>query len=76
MRAIDVVPCPLLVAWGVDDVVLPRAVARVRFADVLAGAKELEVEGFGHVPMLERPAEVAELVLAFLDRASPAAEAG
>jgi len=76
MRSIDHVPCPLLVAWGTDDVVLPRAIARVRFADVLASAEELEVAGFGHVPMLERPAEVAELVLDFLDRAFPASVAG
>lgn len=66
---------PVLVLWGDRDPYLPAA-----FAERFGPAEVHHLPDCGHWPQLEAPGEVAERLLAFLDRAhsssSPAATSG
>jgi len=71
-------PCPVLVVCGEEDRTTPPDQAR-RVARSIAGARLSLLEGAGHYPFAERPAETAGSVLEFLDavldRAAPAGHA-
>ena len=56
---------PALVLWGRDDALVPVAVGR-RLADALPHARFRDIEGCGHLPTLEKPAESAALAAEFL----------
>jgi pimeloyl-ACP methyl ester carboxylesterase len=57
------ITAPVLLAWGDKDKILsPRGGPRL--AEAIPGAELRELPGFGHVPMLDRPREVSEVVLA------------
>jgi 3-oxoadipate enol-lactonase len=72
-RRLGEISAPALVVVGADDVEDFLAIAR-RLADELPGAEEVvTVAGAAHLPALERPAEVADLVAAFLAARSPSA---
>ena len=58
---------PLLVIAGARDRVLPVHHSR-RLADNVAGAELVELDGVGHVAMLERPDEVTALLDGFAGR--------
>jgi pimeloyl-ACP methyl ester carboxylesterase len=65
-RRLDRIPVPALVAVGADDVEDFHRMAQ-RLAAGLPGAGEVvTVRGAAHLPALERPAEVAELLVGFL----------
>ena len=54
---------PVTIAWGTRDrVLLPRQALRAR--DQLPAARHVSLPGAGHVPMLDEPELVAELILA------------
>jgi pimeloyl-ACP methyl ester carboxylesterase len=53
------VDCPTSVIWGDDDRVVPRAQGEA-YAKTIAGASFTVVERTGHLPLLERPADVIE----------------
>ena len=57
---------PTLLIWGRQDPIVPVDLGR-RLARALPGARLVELDG-GHVPHLERPREVLDLLLAFLGR--------
>ncbi len=57
---------PVLVLWGAEDALVPVAVGR-KLADTLPHAHFHALAECGHLPTLEKPAEVAELVGAWLD---------
>jgi pimeloyl-ACP methyl ester carboxylesterase len=59
LGAIDV---PVRVVWGTKDRVLPLRHASGHWREVLAEADWVEVEGAGHLPWLDEPERVAELV--------------
>jgi 4,5:9,10-diseco-3-hydroxy-5,9,17-trioxoandrosta-1(10),2-diene-4-oate hydrolase len=59
------VKAPTLVIWGGDDAWIPVAHAQ-RFADAITGAQVVILEGCGHLPQEERPAEVGPLLDRFL----------
>ncbi len=61
--------CPVRVVWGTVDKLLiwPSAAARFR-DDWLPHADWIELDGAGHCPQLERPLEVAQLILGFTSR--------
>jgi 3-oxoadipate enol-lactonase len=70
-RRLSEIGAPALVVAGADDVEDFVAIAR-RLADELPGAGDVvTVAGAAHLPALERPAEVADLVLAFLAAPAP-----
>ncbi|MCA1698184.1 MAG: alpha/beta fold hydrolase [Actinobacteria bacterium] len=60
------ITCPVRVAWGTDDRLLPwpSAAARLR-SDWLPHADWVELEGIGHCPQLDIPLETAQLILGF-----------
>ena len=59
---------PAFVAWGADDPFLSPSWG-LRLVDDLQGAERLDLLPFcGHLPPEERPAEVAALVRALLER--------
>lgn len=58
------------VAWGTRDLILPfgqAAVARARFPD----ATHVTLDGAGHVPMVDAPEDIIELIDATVVRARP-----
>jgi pimeloyl-ACP methyl ester carboxylesterase len=72
-RRLHEVAAPALVLAGADDAEDFVAIAR-RLADELPGATEVvTIARAAHLPALERPDEVADLVLAFLAAPPPAA---
>ncbi len=56
---------PVTVVWGSGDRIIPAAQA-----DAVAGAVRLVVEGAGHMPHMERPAEVQAAIEENLARAA------
>jgi pimeloyl-ACP methyl ester carboxylesterase len=56
---------PALVVWGVGDPYLPPVLAE-RQREALPDARVVRIEGAGHWPFVDRPAEVAAAVLPFL----------
>jgi pimeloyl-ACP methyl ester carboxylesterase len=60
------IQAPTLVIWGDDDRWIPLADAD-RFVAGIKGARKVVIPACGHVPQEEKPAEVARLVLDFLD---------
>ena len=59
------IDCPTLVLVGDEDVDDMRAIAS-HVADSIDGARLATIAGAAHLPSLEKPAEVNELLLAFL----------
>jgi pimeloyl-ACP methyl ester carboxylesterase len=57
--------CPLQVIVGEGDVIAPVEVAR-KIATTAPGARLDIIQGAGHMAPLERPAEVAEALEAFI----------
>jgi pimeloyl-ACP methyl ester carboxylesterase len=63
--ALPEVRAPALVLWGADDPLLSPALGRV-FAEQIPGARLVVLPECGHIPMLERPAELHRQLLGFL----------
>ena len=59
--------CPTLILNGSSDSEARRA-AGVQLQSAIAGAQRIELEGAGHMAMLDRPKDYATAVTAFLDR--------
>lgn len=66
-------PVPALILWGREDRVLPHEDAQV-FAQLLPQADVVTLPETGHLPMLERPREVAEHCRALFVRAAAEGE--
>jgi pimeloyl-ACP methyl ester carboxylesterase len=66
---LDPPPCPITLAWGAEDKLLPLevngAVARGRIPQ----ARFVELGGVGHVPMIDDPERVARTILQTTDTA-------
>ena len=60
------IAAPTLVVWGARDQLLTAEFGR-RLADAIPGARFEVIEGAGHSPMWEQPAEFERLVVGFLD---------
>jgi pimeloyl-ACP methyl ester carboxylesterase len=56
------VGCPVLIAWGAEDRVLSPA-GGPRMAEAIPGSELRVLDGCGHTPMLDRPAETAAMIL-------------
>lgn len=55
-------PCPVTVAWGEQDRLLPYRPQARRAQARLPGARHVALPGIGHLPTWDDPARVAELV--------------
>ncbi len=62
---------PLLVIFGAEDQVYDADEAIERYAEIPGAQTEL-IEGAGHSPNVEKPAEVAPMILAFAEQPSAA----
>ena len=56
---------PTLLVWGDRDPLVPATLAEV-FRSEIEGSRLLLLEGCGHVPMYDRPRELARAVTSFL----------
>ena len=73
-RAFDRVTCPLLLAWGTRDRVLPSPRYSRRLRNLLPNADWIALPGLGHVPMSDDPELVARTIAEFVGRVpNPAA---
>jgi pimeloyl-ACP methyl ester carboxylesterase len=60
------ITCPVRIAWGTEDALLPWPSAATRFRhEWLPNADWVVLEGVGHCPQLDVPLETAELILGF-----------
>jgi pimeloyl-ACP methyl ester carboxylesterase len=59
------IACPVRIVWGIDDRILPWPPAAVRYRAELPNADWVELDGVGHCPQLDVPAETAELIAGF-----------
>jgi len=75
-RVLDRVRCPVLLAWGSKDRVLPFKRYGRPYRELLPFAEVRMLDDVGHVPMMDDPAGIAALIGDFATRAasSPAAE--
>jgi pimeloyl-ACP methyl ester carboxylesterase len=62
----DRITCPVRIVWGTEDRILPWPVAARRYREKsLAHADWVVLDGVGHSPQLDVPAETAELIVSF-----------
>jgi len=61
------VTAPTLVVWGREDRLVPPVYGE-RYRDRIPGAGLEVLPRCGHLPAIERPAELAEVALDFLSR--------
>lgn len=59
------ITCPTLVLWGEKDGLIPRAHGE-RYAELIPRARLETIPGCGHLPLLERPADVTAALRRFL----------
>jgi pimeloyl-ACP methyl ester carboxylesterase len=62
---------PALFVWGAEDRLVPAASAR-HVQEWLPEAEQVVLEQCGHVPQLERPAQIVALLERFLESRAPA----
>lgn len=60
--------CPARIVWGTADQLLPWPRAAARFHELVPNAEWIELEGIGHLPQLDVPAETADLILGLTAR--------
>jgi pimeloyl-ACP methyl ester carboxylesterase len=60
---------PALVVWGVSDRLVTPDYGRA-YADAIPGARFAQIDGAGHYPYLEQPAEFTRTLEAFLSQAA------
>ena len=64
IRTLDGVECPVLIAWGTRDRILPVVRYSRRFREMLPDAEWVALPGAGHIPMSDEP----ELIVRTIDR--------
>jgi pimeloyl-ACP methyl ester carboxylesterase len=62
------IDCPVRIVWGTGDKILPWPAAAARYRESIPTADWVELDGIGHCPQLDVPAETAELILGFSRR--------
>ena len=63
------VSCPVLIAWGTRDRILPSRSYAARMRELVPSAEWLELRGLGHVPMSDDADLVASTIADFTSRA-------
>lgn len=63
LEPLDPLPCPVIVAWAEHDRILPLATNGARARDLIPAADFRVLAGVGHVPMLDDPQLVADVIL-------------
>lgn len=57
------ISCPVRIAWGTRDLLLPVRHLSDRFQRIVPQADWVDIHGAGHLPQIDHPEEVARLVL-------------
>jgi pimeloyl-ACP methyl ester carboxylesterase len=65
ISGLEQIDCPVLIAWGERDRILPVSKHSARFRDEIPGAEFRPLPGLGHTPMWDDPSVVAELIAGF-----------
>jgi pimeloyl-ACP methyl ester carboxylesterase len=65
LRDLDQISCPVLVAWGARDRILPMKRHAARFREEVPNVDFRVLPGVGHTPMWDAPATVASLIADF-----------
>ena len=63
VELLEPVPCPVTIAWSEKDRILPIREGLPNARRLVPGARFVILPGLGHVPMLDDPAMVADVVL-------------
>jgi pimeloyl-ACP methyl ester carboxylesterase len=74
-RDFDGLDCPVLLAWGTRDRIIPSPRYSRRLRELIPQAEFVELPGLGHVPMADDPALVARTITQFVQRVGEAAAA-
>ena len=61
------IDCPVRIAWGTKDHLLPYKHVSARFRNQVPQADWVEIPGAGHLPQIDHPELTAELILAVSD---------
>jgi pimeloyl-ACP methyl ester carboxylesterase len=61
----ELIACPVRIVWGTEDRLLKWPSAAARYRQELPTADWVELEGVGHCPQIDVPAETAEVILGF-----------
>ncbi len=67
------ISCPVLIAWGTKDKILPGRRYAERMRNLVPDARWLDLAGLGHVPMGDDPALIARTITEFARQAQPSA---
>jgi pimeloyl-ACP methyl ester carboxylesterase len=66
------VECPVLIAWGTKDRILPYKTTTERLRTLVPQARWRELPGLGHMPQWDDPEGIARLILDEIAAATPA----
>jgi pimeloyl-ACP methyl ester carboxylesterase len=69
------IDCPVRIAWGTQDRLLPVEKLSARLRQLLPDAEWIELEGAGHLPQIDHPRETADVILEATRAASGASAA-
>ena len=69
---LDGIECPVLIAWGTKDRIIPARRYTARFRELLPKAQWVTWRGAGHCPM-DEPELLAGAIADFVRAATPAA---
>jgi pimeloyl-ACP methyl ester carboxylesterase len=75
-RAFDGITCPVLLAWGTRDRIIPSPRYSERLRNLLPNAEWIELPGLGHLPMSDDPELVARTIAEFVGRVREPAAVG
>jgi pimeloyl-ACP methyl ester carboxylesterase len=75
-RAFDGVTCPVLLAWGTRDRIIPSPRYSQRLRNLLPNAEWIELPGLGHIAMFDDPELVARTIAEFVGRVREPAAVG
>jgi pimeloyl-ACP methyl ester carboxylesterase len=74
-RAFDAVTCPVLLAWGTQDRIIPSPRYSQRLRNLLPNAEWVELPGLGHLAMSDNPELVTWTIAEFVGRVREPASA-
>jgi pimeloyl-ACP methyl ester carboxylesterase len=75
IRDLELIECPVLIAWGTRDFILPARRYSARIREVVPNAQWLSLKGLGHCPMGDDPELIARTIADFVRAATAATPA-
>jgi pimeloyl-ACP methyl ester carboxylesterase len=66
-RRLERITCPTLIVWGQNDRLIPPVYGE-SLHRLIAHSELIKLEGTGHMPMFEKPAEWCNVIRAFLQK--------